>query len=111
MLRHPAVFLQKWAASVLADCAMWTVLWKILSGTNTCYLTLMHYSFSVSALYFEGEYSYLKTIGIQRIQKLCSPLATNTGADGIRPLMETLNPGQRYWLVQKGHGKVEFVHC
>ena len=64
VLRLPVVLSQQWAASVLADCAVQTVMWKMLSGTNTSYLILMHYSFSVSALYFEGEHSYLKTIGI-----------------------------------------------
>lgn len=63
-VKTPCCPLAEVGSLCLANCAVWTVLWKMLSGTNTCYLTLMHYSFSVSALYFEGEYSYLKTIGI-----------------------------------------------
>lgn len=92
----------------LPQCALWTVIWKMLGSTDTCYLILMSWSFYVFALSFKWVAFIPWTAGILRIQKPCFPLHTSTGADGIRPLLGTPRP--KGLVRQRGCRKTEFVH-
>lgn len=41
---------------------------------------------------------------------MSSPLPTNIGTDGNETSNEDFQPGQRYWLTQRGHRKGVSVH-